>query len=253
MKFKSKKLFSMFIDVTNEQIPALRQQYCEEEKNAFENAVSKKEAYQPFFYRLIELSEKISDIDTEIEESNKSITDINKKITAALADVSLIMKLKSDSGTHSCKINALNIARDSLHDDIAMLKMTSYKAYEEYFSAVREYTSAHEIRVTGDFIFTMREMIARSLVECNMQRGDSEVLHAAVYDYTKNITPSDGNYNRVIAELKNSMAQTITGNDREDGSLHELIGKYFTDEPGRHYEDSICRMALEASKRRNFE
>ncbi|WP_370604416.1 hypothetical protein [Citrobacter braakii] len=250
MRYESKQLFMMFIDISNEQIPALRQKYTEIEKNAFDNAVNKKEEYQPHFMELMSLSEQISQINSDIDKYEKCISDIDHKITLALADISLIMKLKSESGDYSCKINALNAAKDNILDDIAINKMVSYHAYREYFEAVREYTRAHEIRVTGDFIFTLREMIARSMVECSAQRGDTEVLHAAVYDYTKKLTPSDGNYNRKVDELRNNAANEFSHHENTESSLGELIGKYFTEEPDRHYESAICLAAVDASRRR---
>ncbi|HEF0026989.1 TPA: hypothetical protein R8G57_001487 [Citrobacter freundii] len=133
MKYKSQQLFMMFIDISNEQIPALRHEYNEIEKNAFNNAVNKKEEYQPHFSQLMSLSEQISKIDSDIEKYEKCISDIDHKITSALADVSLIMKLKSESGDYSCKINALNAAKENLRDDIAINKVFSYHAYKEYF------------------------------------------------------------------------------------------------------------------------
>ncbi|MRT11183.1 hypothetical protein GJV07_02620 [Enterobacteriaceae bacterium RIT711] len=240
MNFESKQLFSRFIDVRAQDVPAYIQKLDEAEKNAHQKASEATIQYEPCFNKFKELHSSLAQINDLIKAEEESINQLEMLAVNSHADVSAIIEAMDRKEKHESKLKTLSIARDNLEDEIVIFKAASYRTYSEYVSAIRHYKMARTENTTGKFIFAIREVIDRSIIECeNSQHGITEVVHLSAFDYIKNITPSNGMYNPIAMNLaacygyKNQTEKTTTY------EFNDYLGKYYTDFPGSEYESSI--------------
>ncbi|MRT15182.1 hypothetical protein GJV07_23230 [Enterobacteriaceae bacterium RIT711] len=240
MNYESKRLFSRFIDVQAQDVPEFINKLDEAEKTAHKKASEATIEYEPCFIKFKELYSSLEQINDLINDEEGSINQLEMLAVNSHADVSAIIEAMDRKEKHESKLKTLSIARDNLEDEIVIFKAASYGFYSDYFTAVRDYRAARTENTTGKFIFAIREVIDRSIIECELMGcGNTEVVHISAFDYIKNMTPSNGVYSHVAAGLAACYSYKNQTEKAVVPEFNDYITKYFTEFPSSEYESSI--------------